>query len=200
MAPRDPAPRRTRHQARAPRPGAARRKVRSTSRRLRTRAVAGAGGARGRGPPAGRARGGGGGGEAEGGEPAGEAVLVRAQLDQGGPRQEEVARQPGAQPREREGVHVGGGDDQVDRLRPRDPSQGARPRGSGGRRPVAPIRGGVLQDERVVVTADDGHRRVTGAKAADEVVAGTGSGARDEKPLRHLTSTSCASVVRRGRY
>ncbi len=53
------------------------------------------------------------------------------------------------------------------------------------------------------MAAEDGERGLPGAETADQVVAGTGSGARDQQPRGHLTSVSASGArrdVRRARY
>src|SRR5712691_5132565 len=120
-----------------------------------------------------------------------EAVFVLARGDRGRSREEQIVAQPVAGAGELAHVAVGGRYEEIDALRLQDALQHAQAPGMArGRDEVVALRLRVLQDELVVVAAENGERDTSRSQAPDEIVARPTSGIRDE----HASDHSAASI------
>src|SRR5713226_10636501 len=101
-----------------------------------------------------------------------QAVLVLARGDRGRSREEQIAAQPVAGAAELAHVAVGGRYEEIDALGLQDALQRAHAPGMArGRDEVVALCLRILQDERVVVAAENGERDISRSQAANEVVA-----------------------------
>src|SRR6266852_7122740 len=124
--------------------------------------------------------------DASGPQEHAQAVLVLARGDRGRSREEQIVAQPVAGAAELAHVAVGGWYEEIDALCLQDALQRTHAPGMTRRRDeVVALRLRILQDELVVVAAENGERDVSRSQAADEVIARPASGIRDEHASDH---------------
>src|SRR5882672_6864555 len=115
-----------------------------------------------------------------------QAVLVLARGDRGRAREEQIVAQPVAGAAELAHVAVGGRYEEIDALGLQDvPQRVHAPGMARWRDEVVALRLRILQDELVVVAAENGERDTSRSQAADEIVARPASGIRDEHASDH---------------